>query len=105
MGFGGAKYRNAVLTWDEYSPDYDTGTAVLKSTVDSYSWSYCGALFLNREFLEYVVMAGSDLDLGPFIKPENQVVRTAIIYNQANLVCSNRRKQGCHFKVSVSITA
>ena len=50
-------------------------------------------------------MAGSDLDLGPFIKPENQVVRTAIIYNEANLVCSNRRKQGCHFKVVTTIAS
>jgi hypothetical protein len=105
LGFGGAKFRNAILTWDEYMPDIETGTSVTASTVDTYSRSYYSALFLNAEFLEYVVMAGSDLDVGPFIKPENQVARTAIVYNMANLVCSNRRKQGVHFKLSTSITS
>lgn len=105
LGFGGAMFRNAVLTWDEYMPDIETGTSVTASTVDTYSRSYYSAMYLNTEFLEYVVMAGSDLDLGPFVKPENQVARTAIIYNMANLVCSNRRKQGVHFKISTSITS
>lgn len=105
LGFGGAKFRNAVLTWDEYMPDIETGTSVTAATVDTYSRSYYSALFLNTEFLEYVVMAGSDLDVGPFIRPENQLARTAIIYNMANLVCSNRRKQGVHFKLPMTITS
>ena len=105
LGFGGAKFRNAILTWDELMPDIETGTSVTAATVDTYSRSYYSALFLNTEFLEYVVMAGSDMDLGPFIRPENQVVRTAIIYNMANLVCSNRRKQGVHFKVPTTISS
>jgi len=104
LGFGGAKFRNAILTWDEYMPDIETGTSVLASTVDTYSRTYYSAMFLNTEFLEYVVMAGSDLDLGPFIKPENQLARTAILYNMANLVCTNRRKHGVHFKVPTTIT-
>lgn len=105
LGFGGAKFRNAIMTWDEYVPDTETGTAVLTSTVDTYTRTYLTAFFLNTEFLEYVVMAGSDLDVGPFVRPENQVARTAIIYNMANLVCSNRRKQGVHFKVNASIAS
>ena len=105
LGFGGAKFRNAILTWDEYMPDIETGTSVTAATVDTYSRTYYSALFLNTEFLEYVVMAGSDLDVGPFITPENQVARTAIIYNMANLVCSNRRKQGVHFKIITTIAA
>lgn len=105
LGFGGAKFMNAILTWDEYIPDIATGTSVTAATVDTYSRSYYTAYFLNTEFLEYVVMSGADLDLGPFIQPENQVARVAIIYNMANLVCSNRRKQGIHFKVSTSISS
>lgn len=105
LGFGGAKFRNAILTWDEYMPDIETGTSVTAATVDTYSRTYYSALFLNTEFLEYVVMAGCDMDMGPFIQPQNQVARTAIIYNMANLVCSNRRKQGVHFKLSTSITS
>ena len=105
LGFGGAKFRNAVMTWDEHVPDIFTGTNMTADTADTYSRTYCNAYFLNTEFLEYVVMAGSDLDVGPFIKPENQVVRTAIVYNMANLVCSNRRKQGVHFKCTKTITS
>jgi hypothetical protein len=105
LGFGGAKYRNAILMWDEYMPDINLGTSVTSETVDTYSYTNYSALFVNTMFLEYVVMAGSDLDMGPFIKPENQVVRTAIIYNMANMVCSNRRKQGAHYTISTSITS
>ncbi len=105
LGFGGAKFRNAVLTWDEYVPDIETGTSVLSSTVETYTRNYYTAFFLNTEFLEYVCMAGSDLDLGPFIQPENQVAKTSIIYNMANLCTSNRRKQGVHFKVPTTITS
>lgn len=105
MGFGGAKFHNAVLTWDEYLPDFDGTTNMTKDTLDSYTFSYYNALFLNTEFLEYVVISGSDLDVGPFIQPENQKARTAIIYNMANLVTSNRRKQGLHHGVSTSITS
>lgn len=105
LGFGGAKFRNAILTWDEYTPDVETGTSVTEATVDTYSRTYLTAYFLNTEFLEYVCMAGSDLDIGPFVKPENQMARTAIIYNMANLCCSNRRKHGVHFKVPADITS
>jgi len=105
LGFGGAKFRNAILTWDEYVPDIETGTSVLESTVDTYSRVYYSAYFLNTEFIEYVLMAGSDLDLGPFISPENQLARTAILYNMGNICTSNRRKQGVHFKILTSIVA
>ena len=105
LGFGGAKFRNAILTWDEHLPDINSGTSMTIDTIASYTRTYCNAIYLNTEFLEYVVMAGSDLDVGPFIKPENQVARTAIIYNMANVVCTNRRKQGVHFKCSKSITS
>jgi hypothetical protein len=105
LGFGGAKFRNAILTWDEYMPDINLGTSVTAATVDTYSYTNYSALFLNTEFLEYVCMAGSDLDVGPFIRPENQLARTAIVYNMGNLTCSNRRKQGVHFKISSSITS
>jgi hypothetical protein len=105
LGFGGAKFRNAILTWDEYMPDIETGTSVTADTVDTYTYTYDSAYFLNTEFIEYVIMSGCDLDVGPFIKPENQLARTAIIYNQANLVCTNRRKQGVHFKVPLAISS
>jgi len=105
LGFGGAKYKNAVLTWDEYMPDLNLATSVTAATVDTYAYTNYSAYFLNTEFIEYVCMAGSDLDLGPFVKPENQMARTAIIYNMANIVTSNRRKQGVHHTISKSIVA
>lgn len=106
LGFGGAKYRNAVFTWDEYMPDVETATSVQDTDpIDDYTRNYGSAYYLNTEFLEYIVMTGSDLDMGPFIKPENQLARTALIYNMGNVGCANRRKQGVHFKIDSSISS
>ena len=105
LGFGGAKFRNAVMTWDEFMPDINSGNSMTSAGMGDYTYTNYSALFLNTDFIEYVVMSGSDLDLGPFIQPENQLARTAIIYNQANLVASNRAKQGSHYTISTSITS
>ena len=97
LGFGGAKYLGATLMWDEYMPD--TYTATANTDPASYSPTYSSALFINSEFLEFVVCKGQDLTLGPFIQPENQKAKTSILYLMGEVVCSNRAKQGSHDKV------
>ena len=103
MGFGGAKYLGATLLWDEYVPDVYTGTA--NTNPASYTYTYSAGLFINSEFLEFVVCKGQDFVVGPFIQPENQKAKTSIIYLMGELVCSNRAKQGVHQHVSQSITS
>ena len=109
LGFGGFKFKGATLMWDEYVPDVEDGTAVTIDTVDSY-WTdittdYSSAAFLNSEFLELVVCQGQDFAVGPFIQPENQKVKTSILYMMGELCCSNRRKQGLHYKIDQEIVS
>lgn len=105
LGFGGLKFKGATLLWDEYVPDIELGTSVTSDSVDSYSRTALTAFFLNSKYLWLYVDKEGDLAIGPFIQPENQKARTAIIYLMGNLCCSNRRKQGVHFSVSASITS
>jgi len=109
LGFGGFKFKGATMMWDEYVPDVNDGSAVTVATVDSYWTStasdYSSAAFLNSEFLEFVVCAGQDFTLGPFIQPENQKAKTSILYLMGELCCSNRRKQGLHYKIDQEIVS
>jgi hypothetical protein len=105
LGFGGIKFKGATLLWDEYVPDVYTGTSVTTDTVDSYTRTYGTGIFINSKYVWLYVDKEGDLDIGPFIQPENQKARTAIIYFMGNLCTSNRRKLGIHNKVSLSITS
>ena len=109
LGFGGLKFKGATMMWDEYVPDVDSGTGVTVPTVDTYwtdeSTDYSSAAFINSEFLELVVCKGQDFTIGPFIQPENQKAKTSILYMMAELCCSNRRKQGIHYKINQQIGA
>lgn len=103
LGFGGLKFRGATLMWDEYFPDVNTTTAV--TNPDDYTRTNYGAIFVNSEFLEFVVCKGQDFVVGPFIQPENQKVKVSILYLMGELTCSNRRKQGMHYAVVTTIVA
>lgn len=100
LGFGGAKYLGATLMWDEYVPDTYTGTA--NTNPATYSPTYSSSLFINSEFLEFVVCKGQDFTVGPFIQPENQKAKTSILYLMGEICCSNRSKQGSHSKVPLT---
>lgn len=97
LGFGGLKYRGTTLMWDEWVPDVQTGTAM--TDPDTATHTYGTNLFLNSEFIEFSVCKGQDFVLGPFIQPENQKAKTSILYLMGEITCSNRKKQGVHFKV------
>jgi hypothetical protein len=103
LGFGGAKYLGATLLWDEYVPDITTGTA--NTDPNSHTYNYYSGLFINSEFLEFVVCKGQDFTVGPFIQPENQLAKTSIIHLMGELCCSNRSKQGVHRTVVTTITS
>ena len=105
LGFGGLKFRGSTLLWDEYVPSVEDEVAV--DDPDTYwdSYSYSSGVFINSEFLDFVVAKGQDFTIGPFIQPENQKAKTSIIYLMGELCCSNRRKLGVHFKVSQSIAS
>ena len=107
LGFGGLKFKGATMMWDEYVPDLDTVVPV--TNPDTYwtteSGDYSSAAFINSEFLEFVVCQGQDFTIGPFIQPENQKAKTSIIYLMGEVCCSNRRKQGIHYKIDQQIAS
>lgn len=49
---------------------------------------------LNSAYLNFVVHKDADFSTGPFIKPENGDVKTAIILFQGNLTTNSRRMHG-----------
>lgn len=103
LGFGGIKYKGTTLMWDEWMPDVNAGTAM--TDPDSATRAAGAALWLNSEFIQFVVCKGQDFVVGPFIQPENQKAKTSIIYMMAEVVCSNRKKQGVHFNIDETIAA
>jgi hypothetical protein len=50
--------------------------------------------FLTSKYLEWTVDSQTDFAPTPFFRPPNQVARTAQILLMAQLVCTNRSKQG-----------
>jgi len=109
LGYGGIKFKGCTMMWDEYVIDVEAGTEMTIETLDSYwtdqSTDYSSAYFINSDFVELVMAKGQDIVTGPFIQPENQKAKTALIYGMGNLVCSNRRKQGVHYKVDQQIAS
>jgi len=103
LGFGGLKFKGMTLLWEEYLPDLYTGTDV--TDPDNYSRTYSTCLYINSKYIWLFVDKEGDLDVGPFIQPENQKAKTSIIYFMGNLACSNRKKQGVLTHVSTSITS
>mgnify|MGYP005846809373 CR=1 FL=1 len=80
-GFQNLKFKGATLTWDSDCP------------------SAC-LYFLNSNYIELVTHAMANFELQPFIKPDNQDAKSALMLWQGNLTCSNRAKQGVIVSIS-----
>lgn len=50
--------------------------------------------FINSDYMWWVVHPDADFKQTPFVKPENQLARTAQVVLMGQLCCDNRRKQG-----------
>jgi hypothetical protein len=74
-GFQNLKFKGCMLTWDDdCTADY--------------------LYMLNSNYLELVTHKDANFALQPFIKPDNQDAKSALMLWQGNLTCSNRAKQG-----------
>jgi hypothetical protein len=100
LGYESVRFKGADVIWDEMVPDIETGVAY-----DSASWVYGTMFFLNTDFIELVIDSATDFITTPFVRPENQDARVAQILAMMNLTCSNRRKQGIIYGMTVPITA
>lgn len=96
MGFETVKLGKATMIWDEVVPDIDNGTiAITKGT----------AYFLNTRFYNLIIDSETDIEVTPFIEPENQTAKTAKILFMGNSAISNMRKHGVAYGISTSITS
>lgn len=88
------------MYWDEHVPDLENGVAH-----DSGSYSKSVFFMLNMKFIKFIVDQETNFTATPFVKPENQDAKVAHIMMYGNLVCNQRRKQGCLYGVSQAIVA
>ncbi len=93
--FDNVAFYGKPLTWDEFMPDYYSGTV----TQTKGSW-----LMLNTKFWGVRVDAETNFSTTDFVKPENQDAKTAHILWLGALGVSNRRKQGIGGRIDETIS-
>tara|TARA_R110000765_G_C18913530_1_gene605179 strand:- start:603 stop:1706 length:1104 start_codon:yes stop_codon:yes gene_type:complete len=96
LGFDTIKLRGATCIWDEVVPDIDNGTTSLTGGT---------AFFLNTKFYKLVIDSETDVEVTPFIEPENQTAKTAKILFMGNATVSNMRKLGVAYAPILTIAA
>jgi len=100
LGYESVRFKGGDMIWDEMMPDIEGGYKY-----DSANWAYGTLMFLNTDFLELVIDSATDFITTPFVRPENQDARVSQILAMMNLTCTNRRKQGVIYGITVPITA
>jgi len=92
-GFDNVKFRGATLGWDEY-----TASASVAAGSTTTALMY----FINTKFLRIVYDSQSLFSHEGFIKPENQLAKTALVVFMANMMSTNRRKNGILAEAALS---
>ena len=98
MGFETIKLKGATMIWDELVPDIDNG-------LDADSATDGRAFFINTNFYKLIIDSETDMEVTPFVEPENQTAKTAKILFMGNAAVSNMRKHGVCYAISKSITS
>ena len=83
-GFDNLKYRGATMYWDE---QFATATCTAAGTT-------CAAILLNSKFIKMRYAPGKNFSRTPFVRPQNQDARTALVLWYGNMTVSNRGKLG-----------
>ncbi len=91
------KWRNAVVTWDEFVPDVQNDTiAITKGTM----------YFLNTQFFRIKYDSASNFTNTEFRSPPNQPnARVAHILWMGNVCVNNRRKHGVMYNITTTISS
>jgi len=101
-GSDALKFRGATFIWDEVVPDVETNAEVVDA-IGTVSAS--NIHFVNTESMDYVVESECDFATTPFVRPENQLARTALIHWMGMVGTNNRRKNGVLYGISRTITS
>lgn len=91
-------FKGNPVTWDEFVPDVQGGSATQSSTSGTW-W------MLNTEFIELKYDKETNFVTTDFIRPENQDAKTAQILWMGALCVSNRRKQGVMGGIDTTIAS
>jgi len=102
LGFDTVRVSGANMVWDERVPDAANSEL---STVDGGSPTEGTAYFINSRFMEFVVDSQTDMINRPFMTAQDQDAKSALVMLYAQLITTNRRKQGVLNSISASITS
>lgn len=95
--FENIKFRNAIITWDEFVPDVANGTTTPNSGTGT-------AYFINPLFMGITYDTETNFISTPFVKPADQDAKVAQILWMGNMWISNRRKQGVWTNIPRTLT-
>jgi hypothetical protein len=101
-GSDALKFRGATIIWDEVVPDVATNAEVV-SGVGTFLKST--AYFINSETWEFITDGETDFITTPFVRPQDQDAKVAQILWMGATAVNNRRKNGVHGNVSLTITS
>ena len=106
LGFGGLRFKGATMYWDEYTPISSSSAYTARTDPDAAEGDDAGTMFfLNSKHTEMVIDKGSNMKIEPFITPENQLAKVAIIHIMYNICFSNRRKQGAYYDINTTASS
>lgn len=95
--FENIKYRNSMVTWDEFMPDVEN---------DSLTLTTGSMYFLNTKFLKLKYDSQTNFTNTPFASAPNQPnAKVSHIMWMGQLCCSNRRKQGVLYGIDTTIAS
>lgn len=97
--FGGnVAFYGEPVTWDEDMPDWDNGDNVLDTAKGTW-------VMLNMKFIKVKYDPTANFEVGPFIRPHNQLVKTALVSWRGALCVSNRKKHGVLYGIDTTVSA
>lgn len=86
------------MTWDEDMPEWDNGDTALDTAKGTW-------LMLNTKFIRVKYDPQANFTPGPFIRPHNQLVKTALVAWRGALCVSNRKKHGVLYGIDTTKTS
>jgi hypothetical protein len=96
--FENIAFNKKPVVWDEYMPNWAGGTTVQSTSQGTW-------LMLHSSFFSLQYHNAHNFAVSPFVKPENQDARTALVLWYGGLGISNRRKHGVLSGISTTITS
>ena len=86
------------LVWDEFMPNWSGATTVQSTTQGT-------VLALNSKFIQLKYDADTNFITTPFVRPENQDAKTALILWYGALGVNSRRKHGVLSDIDTTLTS